>query len=113
MAGPNETPAGADEQLAAAEDHIDTRVIEKWAGHFFRAAHPYVVPRISAAAAASVSGQKVIPAIAIDHVGGLAVDREIAGLIARVQTFARFRIQLDQPDIAEIRAVNQPQPAVV
>src|ERR1017187_9890333 len=58
-----------------------------------------------------MGGQQVIPAIVIYHVGGLAVDGEVAGLIVRVDALARLGIKFHQPNVAEIGAVGQPQPA--
>ena len=113
MPGADHAAAGADEQLAAALDHVDALVIEEGTGHFLRAAHADVVAGIGAAAATAVRGQQVIPAIVIDHVGGFAVDGEIAGLVVGVAALARLGIEFDQPDVAEIGAVDQPQPAVV
>ena len=36
----------------------------------------------------------------------------LRGLVVRVEPLAGLGIELDQPDVAEIRAVDQPQPAV-
>ena len=113
MTGADHTAAGADEQLSAALDHVDALVVEEGTGHFLRAAHADVVAGVGAAAATAVRGQQVIPAIVIDHVGRFAVDGEVAGLVVGVEALARLGIELDQPDVAEIGAVDQPQPAVV
>ena len=112
MAGANHAAAGADEQLAAALDHIDALVVEEGTGHFPGAAHADVVAGIGAAAATAVRGQQVIPAIVIDHVGGFAVDGEVAGLVVGVEALAGLGIEFHQPDVAEIGAVDQPQPAI-
>ena len=45
--------------------------------------------------------------------GGFAVDREIAGRVVRVFARARPGIELDEADVAEVGAVDQPQSAVV
>ena len=46
-------------------------------------------------------------------VGSFAVDGKVAGLVDGVDALASLEIELDQPDVAEIGAVNQPQPAAV
>src|ERR1035438_7164722 len=113
MAGTYHPSARAEKQLPSALDHIDAVVVEKRTGDFLRAPDAYVVAGIGAATATAVRGQEIIPAIMEDHVGRLAVDRQVARLVVGVEAFAGFGIELDQPDVAEIRAVNQPQPAVV
>ena len=67
--GPTTRPPEPSEQLSAALDHIDALAVEEGTGHFLRAAHPYVVAGVGAAAATAVRGQQVIPAIVIHHVG--------------------------------------------
>ena len=109
---PNHTTAGTHEQLSAALDHIDALIVEERAGDFLRAAHADVVAGVGAAAATAVRGQQVIPAIVIDHVGRFAVDGEVARFVIRVFALTGLGIELDQPDVAEIRAIDQPQPAV-
>src|SRR6266496_2071087 len=59
----NHAAPGAQEQLSAALDHIDALAIEEGASHLLRAAYPYVVAGVGAAAATAVRGQQVIPAI--------------------------------------------------
>ena len=108
MAGANKTAAGANEQLAAALDHVNAHVVEEGAGHFPGTAHPYVVAGVGATAATAVRGQQVIPAVVVNHVGGFAVDGDIVWLVVGVDAPARLGIQLHQPDVAEIGAVNQP-----
>ena len=112
MAGANRTAAGSGEQLPAALDHIDALVVEEGTGNSLRAAHAYVVPGVGAAAATAVRGQQVIPAIVIHHVGRFAVDGQVAGPVVGVEALARLGIEFDQPDVTEIRAVDQPEPAV-
>ena len=113
MAGANHAAAGADQELAAALDHVDAFGIEERAGNFPRPAEADVVAGVRAAAATAMGGQQVIPAIVIHHVGSFAVDGEVAGLIVRVEALAGLGIEFDQPDVAEIGAVGQPQLAVV
>jgi hypothetical protein len=88
-------------------------MVEEGPRHLFRAADADVVARIGSAAAAAVRRQEVIEAVAEEHGGGLAVDREVAGRVAHVLARARPGIELDEADVAEVGAVDQPEPAVV
>ena len=112
MAGADHPPTRPHEQHAAAPDHVDARVVEEGPRHFPRAADADVVAGIGSAAATAVRGQQVVEAVVEDHGGGLAVDREIAGRVVRVFARARLGIELDEADVAEVGAVDQPQSAV-
>jgi len=65
-----------------------------------------------ATAATAVSDKQVIPAIAVDHVGGFPVDRDIARRILRMQALPGFRVQFHQADVSEVGTVGQPQSAI-
>src|ERR1035438_10748355 len=104
MAGAYQVAPGAREQLAAALDHVDSLAVEERTCHSLRAAYPYVVARVGAAAATAVRSQQVIPAVVINHVARFAVDGEVAGLVVGGAPLTRLGIEFDQPDIAEIRA---------
>ena len=112
VAGPDHAAAGADEQLAAALDHVDAHVVQEGAGHLSGAAHADVVAGVGAPTATAVRGQQVIPAVVIDHVRGFAVDGDVHGLVDWNHPLAGLGIELHEADIAKIRAVGQPQLAV-
>src|ERR1035441_9720902 len=109
MTGADHTTAGRNQELAAALGRVDALGIEVRASNFPRPAESDVVAGVGTAAAAPMGGQQVIPAIVINHVGSLAIDGEVTGLIVRVDALARLGIDFDQPDVAEIRAIGQPQ----
>ena len=67
VAGADDATAGADEELAAALEHIEAHVVEEGTGHFPGAAHADVVAGVGAPTATAVGGQQVVPAVAIDH----------------------------------------------
>src|SRR5205807_1539771 len=106
-------PAGTDEKLPAALDHIDAVVVEVGAGDLLCAAHADLVAGVGAAAATTVRGEQVIPAVVIHQVGGFAVDREVARRVVRIFAFPGFGVELDQADVAEVRPVYEPQTAIV
>jgi hypothetical protein len=112
MAGADHPGTRSHEQRAAAADHVEARVVQEGTRHSPRAADADVVAGIGSAAATAVRRQKVVEAVVEDHGGGLAVDREIAGCVAGVFARARPGIELDEADVAEVGAVDQPQPAV-
>ena len=80
-------------------------------GHLLGAAHADVVGGVGAVAACAVSAQKIVPAVAIHHISGFAVDGDVNGLVAG-HAHSRFGVELDDPDEAEISSVGEPQPAV-
>ncbi len=55
--------------------------------------------------------QKVVPAVVVDRVRSLAVNRDVHGLVA-LHKMACLRIKFDDADEAEISPVRYPQPAV-
>ena len=109
VAGADDAAAGADEELAAALEHIDAHVVDEGTGHLPGAAHADVVAGVGAPTATAVGGQQVIPAVAIDHDRRFAIDRDVHGLVVRVDAFTGLGVELDQPDVAEIGTVDQPQ----
>ena len=111
VAGPDEATAGGHDQLAAAFEHVDAHVVQVGAGDCLGAAHADVVGGVGAVAAGAVSAKKIIPAVAIDQVGGFAVDGDVDGLVA-FDVLARLGIEFDEPDEAEVGSVGEPQPAI-
>ncbi len=71
-----------------------------------------VVTGVCSPTATAVRGEQVVPALVIDQVRCFAVDRDVHGLVARVETRAGLGIELDQPDVAKIGAIDQPELAV-
>jgi len=63
-------------------------------------------------AATAVVGQQIIPAIVVNHVRGLAVDRNVVGRLAGMQAFPGFRIEFHQTDTTKAGTVGEPQPAI-
>ena len=55
--------------------------------------------------------QKVIPTVAVEQIGGFTINGDVDGLIP-LNVMPGLRIQLDDPDEAEIRPVADPHPAV-
>ena len=58
-----------------------------------------------------MSAKQVVPAIAIHHGSGFAVDGDVEGLVVG-HSHSRFGIELDDPDEAEVGSVGEPQPAI-
>ena len=56
--------------------------------------------------------QQVVPAVAKDHDRRFGVDGDVERLSFGIQPLAGLRIELDQPDIAEVRAVGEPERSV-
>jgi hypothetical protein len=57
-----------------------------------------------------VRAQQVVPAVAIQQIGGFHVDGDVHGLSAG-DALSRFGIELDDTDEAEVGPVAEPQPA--
>ena len=55
--------------------------------------------------------KQVVPAVAIHHGRGFAVDGDVTRLVVR-NALSRFGIELDLPDEAEEGPVSEPQPAI-
>ena len=64
-------------------------------------------------AATAMRDQQVVPAVAKNQDRSLRVDRDIEWRCRGIETRACLWIQFNQPDVAEVRAVSQPQPAVI
>ena len=56
--------------------------------------------------------EQVVPAVAKDHDRRFAVDRDVDWLPLGIEPFAGLRIQLDESDVAEVRAVGEPERSV-
>ena len=78
---------------------------------FLRATDADVVGGVGAVAAGAVRAQQVIPAVAIDQVGGFHVDGDVDRLVA-VDALAGLGIEFDDADVAEVGAVGEPQLAL-
>ena len=103
--------AGTHKELAAAFEHVHAHIVKVWACHFLGAAHDDVVGGVGAVAARAVSAKQVVPAVAIHHGSGFAVDGDIQGLVVG-NAHSRLGIELDHPDEAEVGSVGEPQPAI-
>ena len=108
MPWPDHAAARTNEELAATLDHVGAQVVEEGAGHLLRASHAYVVAGVGAPAATAMRRQQIIPAVVIDHVRCFAVNGKLTRLIVGVDPLAGFGIELEQADVAEIGAVDQP-----
>ena len=105
MAGSDKAAAGGHNQLAALEQ-LDSHVIHVGAQHIPGAAHADVIGRVGAVAAGAVSAEQVVPAVAIEQIGGFHVDGDVYRLVAG-DPFSRFGIELDHTDEAEVGRIPE------
>ena len=96
----NEVAAGAGEKFAAALLHIIAFVVKEGTHHFLGSTHADVIGGIRAGTTETMIRKQVIPAVVINHLGCIAVHRNIHGRVAWVQSFAGLEIEFNQPDVA-------------
>ena len=56
--------------------------------------------------------EQVVPAVAEDDDRRFRVDRDVGRRALRIPSQAALRVELDEPDVAEVRAVGEPQRSV-
>ena len=109
--GAEETLLRRDDHFAAAAEHIASHIVQERPCNAAGTAYYYIVSGVDAVAAGAVRAEQVVPAVAVNHFGGLAVYGDVSGLIAG-HASSGGRIQLYYADVAEIRAVSAVQAAL-
>src|SRR4249919_3995824 len=109
MSRTNVSAARAEKELPASLQHVDAHVVDERSRDLLCPAHADVVAGVRTRAARSVRDEQVVPAVAKDHDRRFAVDRDVDWLPLGVEPFAGPRIQLDESDVAEVRAVCEPE----
>ena len=88
--------------------HVATYIIDIGSLNTLGAAYHDIIGGVHTVAAGAVGAQQVVPAIAVDEVGCLAVDGDVLLFVA-THAEAGVRVQLDETDSAEIGAIAGPQ----
>ena len=100
--------SGSHHHASAAVEHVASDVVEIGSGDAARASHHNVIGGVDAVATRAVGAQQVVPAVAPDEVGGLAVDGDVLLAVA-CHACARRRVELDEAYGAEVGAVGGPE----
>ena len=97
-----------DNHLAATVEHVASHIVDVGASDAARTTHYDVVGGVDAVAAGAVGTEQVVPTVAIEEVGGFAVDGDVELLVA-LDTSTCGGIELNEANGAEVGAVAHPK----